>query len=495
MNWAVVLLTLALAWKMVQRGVLPLQTAACRRLGIGFDAIGEVLGQWSLGLLAIGALPLAVRIIAAVAVPTIGLIDTLPDISRIEWWIGVAAILIFAANLDLTRRTNGFDDWIVPHATALMLLWWVAVPASPPMVRLRLDPAVVLPTATVAYALIAAAIGIRSRSRAVAHFGAILSLVAVALTVGRPSPATTATLFLALTVQTWVGVSLKRREMTGLGSTLAMIALGYASWMVSLRFGWDGSPIVFTSFAVGQTIGAIGLIAAGRADRRRGSGLTPIFEGFGLLGLLLAALGVVWPTILNFGEVAPRQALVNVGVMFAVGSLCVVMASRLSSVLLAFAAQTAIVLGYAAFRSGLALPAGWDATAMLLLAGIDLGIAEIAGRGRGRLFALPALMTGLALPLVSVGLALAHGPVGGESLFVLFAAGTFYAAACGRMRWKALGYAAAVLYNAAPLGLVERIRPAPGRGPGTFPRAGRVLDDPFRRGQPPRTGTERRERD
>ena len=89
-----------------------------------------------------------------------------------------------------------------------------------------------------------------------------------------------------------------------------------------------------------------------------------------------------------------------------------------------------------------------DASAMLILAGIDLGVAEVAGRGR-RLFALPALVAGLALPLVSVGLALRGGLIGDESLFVLFAAGTFYAATCGRLRWKGLGYAAAVLYNAA----------------------------------------------
>src|SRR5205823_806256 len=34
-------------------------------------------------------------------------------------------------------------------------------------------------------------------------------------------------------------------------------------------------------------------------------------------------------------------------------------------------------------------------------------------------------------------------------LFVLLAAGTFYAAVGGRLRWKVLGYPAAVLYNAA----------------------------------------------
>jgi hypothetical protein len=62
---------------------------------------------------------------------------------------------------------------------------------------------------------------------------------------------------------------------------------------------------------------------------------------------------------------------------------------------------------------------------------------------------MPALAAGWRYPLVSVFLSLRAGRAGEESLFVLFASATFYAATCGRMRWKPLGYAAAVLYNAA----------------------------------------------
>ena len=121
-----------------------------------------------------------------------------------------------------------------------------------------------------------------------------------------------------------------------------------------------------------------------------------------ILGLSLAALAVGWATLDGRMPLGPTQALVHVGVMFAVGSLCVVLASRWSSMPLAFAAQASLLLGYAAFRSGFALPPSADSTAMLILAGVDLGIAEVAGRGR-RLFALPALAVGLALPLISVG--------------------------------------------------------------------------------------------
>ena len=135
--------------------------------------------------------------------------------------------------------------------------------------------------------------------------------------------------------------------------------------------------------------------------------------------------------------------------MFSVGSLCVVLAMRWSSLPMAFAAQAAILLGYGAYRSGFSPPPLGDASALLILAGIELGVAEVVNQGRPRLFAFPALATGLAVPLVSVLLSLRGGWLRDEPLFVLFAAGTLYAATCGRMRWKSLGYAAAVLYNAA----------------------------------------------
>ena len=50
------------------------------------------------------------------------------------------------------------------------------------------------------------------------------------------------------------------------------------------------------------------------------------------------------------------------------------------------------------------------------------------------------------LPLLQL---VGRGGLDEVSLFHLLAAGTFYGIACGQLRWKTLGYAAAVLYNAA----------------------------------------------
>ena len=274
-----------------------------------------------------------------------------------------------------------------------MLLWWAAIPASPLIVRLNLDPAVALPLATVAQACASAALAVRWGSRTAPGFAAVLSLLAVVLTGGRASAATTATLLLAASVQGSLAVARKDRAMAALGSILLLVGLAYASVNVANRIVHGPDSLHATSFAVSQVLGAIALIAAGSRDRRRGGGLFRFVEGFGMAALLAASSGVAVPTFLEFGSVESSQALVDVGVMFAAASLCVLMASRLGSIPLAFAAQLAVLLGYAAFRSAFALPAGGDSTAMLILAGVDLGVAEIAGRARRRLFALPALLT------------------------------------------------------------------------------------------------------
>ena len=448
--WALAVLTLALLWRMAQWVISPLEEGARDRLGIGFGGVADVLGLWSLGLLAAGMLPLVMRIGGLVLFTTLGVHDASPSMTSIEWWEGLPAILLFGANLDLTRRTYRFDpDGLGPHLTGLLLTWWLVLHASPVVGNLSLDPATVPPLATGVLAAVAAWMGVSSRAWMVAFYGLGLSLVAVVLTGGKAGPATTATLFLVSAVQGGLAVSVGVKTLAGIGSALWMLALLYASRDVAGHLGWALLPTLATPLAVGQLLGAIGLVAAGGRARRRHVELARVVEGFAILGLSFAALAVGWATLNTRMHVGPTQALVHVGVMFAVGSLCVVLASRWSSIPLAFAAQVSLLLGYAAFRSGFALPPSADSTAMLILAGIDLGIAEVAGRGRRRLFALPAFATGLALPLISVGLALRHGVLGEETLFVLFAAGTFFAATGARMQRKALGFASAVLYNAS----------------------------------------------
>ena len=450
MAWALAGMTLALFWRAVQWGAPPAQGALGQWLGAWFVDVAEIVSQWSAGLLLAAMLPMVMRIGSALLAVTLGVPDFLPPTSPLEWLEGLVALLLLGANLDLADRA-GLADRL---RLVAFLLWWLAAPASPLVIRLGLDSASIEPLATAVLALVSASLGARSGTWSLGLHGWLLSLLAVILTGGRLTPAAAATLFLATTVQGLLALHYRGRAGVGFGaaffgSAFWGMALFSVSTQMARRLGWDHPPFVVTGTAVGQLVAGTALVIVGGWDRRRQIGLARVVEVFALVYLAIAVIAVCEVTFDPVYSVGPGEALVDVGVMFAVGTLCAVLASRWSSMPLAVAAQGTIVFGYVAYRAGCSAPPGGDAAAILILAGIDLGVAEVADRYRKRLFALPALAVGLALPLVSVILSFRGGLVGDEPTFVLFAAGTLYAASCSRMRWKGLAYAAAVLYNAA----------------------------------------------
>ena len=194
MAWVLVVLTVALLWRVAQWGASPEQEAICRRLGIRFEDVAKVLGEWSTGLLLVAAWPRVSLIGTAVLAGSLGTPDFLVANRPIAWWEGLVAILLFGANLDVAGRAHfGVSPPLGPHVTATLLLWWLAIPASPLIVWLGLDPASVLPVLTALTALGSVAAGGRSAD----WYGFGLSLVAVVLTGGQLATATTATLFLA----------------------------------------------------------------------------------------------------------------------------------------------------------------------------------------------------------------------------------------------------------------------------------------------------------
>ncbi len=447
MSWGLAVLTLALAWRAAGRGAAG--AVVRRRLGVGFDRLPESCDQWSLGLMALGAVPVAARVVGATLAGTVGALVLDPPPSPIEWREGLVAVLLLEANREWAgRAAPGAWSRYGWHATALLGLWWLGVEGSPIMARLGLVPASILPAVAGAHALAAAWMAGRSADARLAVFGTGLALVAVVLTGGRLDPAATATLLLATAASARVAASFGWATVAGLASGLWGLGLSCVAGLAAHRLGWARSPIEPAALAVGQAVAALGLVVAGGRARGREAGLARVVERFAAATLAVAAGSVGLSTLGQGAPAGAGVALVGVGVMAAVGSMSVILATRWTSMTMAFAAQASVLLGFAAYRSGFAVPPMGDPAALLILAGVDLGVAEVAGRGR-RWFALPTLAAGLALPLISIGLAARDGVIGDGPLFVLFAAGTFYAATSGRLRRKGLGYAAAVLYNAA----------------------------------------------
>jgi hypothetical protein len=115
---------------------------------------------------------------------------------------------------------------------------------------------------------------------------------------------------------------------------------------------------------------------------------------------------------------------------------------------LVYLAQGVLVLAYFAYRHAYPQPRATDVFVLVLFGYLDFAIAEVMQRLGLKLYTRPTLYFSLAIPLLPLGLAVWNGTVDDANLFLLFASATFYAAACYRLRWKSIGYAAAVLYNA-----------------------------------------------
>jgi hypothetical protein len=130
--------------------------------------------------------------------------------------------------------------------------------------------------------------------------------------------------------------------------------------------------------------------------------------------------------------------------------LHIVLVPRWQSEGLVYLAQGLMVAAYIDFRLGFPLPMAGDAAILTLLGYLDLGIAEALERLQGpERYVRPTRYFSLALPLLPLLQLLWSGVREPVSLFYLLAAATFYGVACASLRWKSLGYAAAVFTNAA----------------------------------------------
>ena len=133
--------------------------------------------------------------------------------------------------------------------------------------------------------------------------------------------------------------------------------------------------------------------------------------------------------------------------LFALATFFVAVAWRRASEWPAYAAQGLLLACYFRGRPLLAPSGVADAVILSLLAYLDLGISELMARLRWSTFARPTLRFAMALPLVPILQGSWQGRRDEVGLFVLLATAGFYALAAFRLRSKAPGYAAAVLFN------------------------------------------------
>ncbi len=209
----------------------------------------------------------------------------------------------------------------------------------------------------------------------------------------------------------------------------------------------------------------------------------------------LVAVVTVLAAGTNAAALGAWGTAVGVGVIMGAALLHILLVPRWQAEWLVYLAQAVMLGAYVDYRLAFPQPIAFDAIVLTLLGYLDLGIAEVLERLQLKIYARPARFFSLVLPILPLFQLIGSGGLDEVSLFHLLAAGTFYGIACGQLRWKSLGYAAAVLYNAALWVLWSRLGWKLATSSPVLPGTGRPLDDPVRRGQPPRAGPIKRQHD
>jgi hypothetical protein len=410
-----------------------------------------------------------------------------------DWWyllgsLGLIGAFLIAAGIDP-------EGWLAAEMNALVIgllwvgvaaLWWLGVAGSP-LQGLGLTPRTYYPLATGILALgttqlvyrytragswseLAWLGDVRSETlvRLMSYQAFVLAILAALFTRGSIEATSVVTLVLASAAlglpSIWNGW-----PAPALGGSLAWAcAWAVFGLFMARRFGFVEIGTRATCAAAGATAasfslwwlagrlrspgsffsnkGASVLRAEGSPARERRLALA--IESTGLAVSLLAGL-VVLAAGMNPSALGALSRFAGVGVLMGAALFQIVLVPRWGSEWLVYLAQACMLGAYVDFRIAYPLPISGDAAILTLLGYLDLGMAEFLDRFEARAYARPVRYFSFALPVLPLFQLVWSGGLDEVSLFHLFAAGTFYGIACAQMQWKWLGYAAAVLYNAA----------------------------------------------
>jgi hypothetical protein len=369
------------------------------------------------------------------------------------------------------------------HMAGILVLWWMGV-ATSPLLAHGLNVAFYYPVST-ATAALATAQAVRRftgvdtwhelgwlgslRSERVGRLLSIqscaLAALGVAFTRGTVEPATALTFVLA-SISLGLLALARDWELAALAGGLTWSAAwAIAELEMARRLGWAGTlerltcaagvlAAAFTLWLGGGVLrrepsaGKRALAWPGRLGARALSSLAQAVEVSSFAAALLAASIAL---VAGTSAAAPSAPATSLGVSLLVAGafLMILLVPRWQVQWLVYLSQVMLVGAYVVYRVNYPRPIATDAIVLTFLGYIDLGAAEVLDRLRLPMYARPTRYFSLILPLLPLFELFRGNGLDDVSLFHLMAAATFYGAACGQMRWKSLGYTAAVLYNAA----------------------------------------------
>ncbi len=468
------------------------ERAICDRLGIGDAGYLGVVRFWSTGLFGVAtALVLAVVVWGMAATFGIPGVQA-PGARPVDWWmsmatLGLAAVYLVLAGSD-TRSWIARDPVVLPsglHVIVVLGLWWLGVGHSP-LYRL-LPPAVdYYPIATAIAALTAIHLARRFAfpevggepgwvgagrptvaRQALAMQAGLLAILAIVFTGGIISGTTVATVFLASMAIAMAALMSGWEPAAGLASVTWAGAWSILGAWLARRLGLLAADQQAILAASGTLISAFvlwvvaGILRGGgwtvksaimpeeSPDAPLGLRFARVLEGVASATGLLASAAVL-AMGLREGVSQPWVALAGLGVLLASAILHVALAPRWRSEVPVYVAQALMVGAYVEFRLAFSMSSAVDAAVLTLLAYLDMAMAEVMERlDRGGYYTRPTRYTSLVLPILPLLPLFRTGIRDEITLFYLAAAAAFYATACGRLRWKSLGYAAAVFANSA----------------------------------------------
>ncbi len=483
----------ALGLAMLERMARSYEATVCDRLGVIDAGYGGVVRGWASWLFGVAAVLTFGIVLNGMATAMIGSGVGLVSMSRFDWWVLLATIVLIGVYFAIEGADS--EGWgsmepeamlIGHHWVGVLALWWLGVPSSPIADRL-FSMAEYYPIVTAMAGLAAVQFGrkyahadswlelswirdIRSESstRAMTYQACILAILAILFTVGLVTLTTIATLTLASITLGFGAVTIGSPIVAGMGSLAWAGAFSLAGQLAARRLGFQGFELEGTCAASGAIVAAFFLWWL--AGRIRNEGMTG--KGVSMLDLSEMASAYRQPMAGAMEGVASATALVAGAVVLAAGShpgllgswetfagvgvlmlasvMHVLLVPRWRAEWLVYLAQGLILAAYIDFRMAFPMSSSADAAILTFLGFIDLGISEALARLQGpEYYVRPTRYFSLALPLLPLLQLLGNGVRDEVSLFYLAVAATFYGIACAQMRWKSLGYAAAVFFNAA----------------------------------------------
>ncbi len=486
-------MVLALGLSMLERVARSHEARVCARLGVVDAGYVPVVRNWALVLFGVAAVLAIGIVLGGMGAAMMGQGPFGVNSTTADWWIllatlGLASFFLVIEGADPEGRISAEPEnlLISLHWIGVLALWWLGVASSPLAGQLS-SAADYYPTVTAMAGLAAVLFwrrytrgeswqelswlgDVRSgrSSRAMSYQACILAILAAAFTGGTVALTTVASLFLGALTLGFGGLTLGSPLVAAMGSVALAAAWWFAGRLVSRWLGFVGLEIEGTWGASGAVAAAFllwwlaGLLRIEGSRPKAKGVLEDSDSGHSLRRKLAQAMESVasvsamfaGAVVLAAGTHAPALGLwgtfAGVGVLLAAAVLHILLVPRWRTEWLVYLSHGLMIGAYIDYRLAFPMSTAADAAILTLLGYIDLALSEALARLQGpECYVRPTRYVSLILPLLPLLQFLATGVRDGVSLFYLSAAATFYAVACAQMRWKWLGYAAAVFCNAA----------------------------------------------